>query len=68
MRTYAHLKADAIAAIKQYAADVRSGDFPGDGESYHLPDEVVATFGRDAAVGDPEVVPPFYGDDDSMSG
>jgi 3-methyl-2-oxobutanoate hydroxymethyltransferase len=68
VRTYAHLKADAIAAIKQYAADVRSGEFPGEGESYHLPEDVAATFGRDAAVGDPESVGAFYGDDASMSG
>src|SRR5258705_8621017 len=68
VRTYAQLQCDGIAGIKQYAADVRSGDFPGDGESYHLPDDVAATFGRDAAVGDPDVVPAFYGDDASMSG
>lgn len=68
VRTYAHLKADAISAITQYAADVRSGAFPGDDESYHLPEEVAATFGRDAAVDDPDALLAFYGDDASMSG
>ncbi|MBW8827479.1 MAG: 3-methyl-2-oxobutanoate hydroxymethyltransferase [Acidobacteria bacterium] len=68
VRTYAHQKADAIAAISQYAADVRSGSFPGPDESYHLPEELAATFGRDAAVDDPEAVLAFYGDDATMSG
>lgn len=52
VRSYAHLKTDAVAALKRYAADVRSGDFPSDRESYHLPDDVAATFGRDAAIDD----------------
>lgn len=52
VRSYAHLKTDAVAAIKRYAADVRSGDFPGDDESYRLADGAAATFGRDAAIHD----------------
>lgn len=52
VRPYAHLKTDAVSAIKRYAADVRSGAFPADGESYHLSCESVATFGRDAAIDD----------------
>lgn len=52
VRTYANLKADAVTAIERYVDDVRSGDFPGADESYQLPDEVAATFGRDAAIDD----------------
>jgi 3-methyl-2-oxobutanoate hydroxymethyltransferase len=36
VRRYAHLKADAVAAIAAYADDVRTGRFPRDEESYHL--------------------------------
>jgi 3-methyl-2-oxobutanoate hydroxymethyltransferase len=68
VRTYASLKVDAIAAIARYAADVRSGAFPSADESYQLPEEVAATFGRDAAVGDEAATLAFYGDDASMSG
>jgi 3-methyl-2-oxobutanoate hydroxymethyltransferase len=37
VRRYASLKADAVAAVAAYAADVRSRRFPSDAESYHLP-------------------------------
>src|SRR3954451_24929940 len=36
VRRYASLKADGVAALAAYAADVRSGAFPADAESYHL--------------------------------
>ena len=36
VRRYASLKDDAVAAMSNYAADVRSGAFPGTDESYHL--------------------------------
>ena len=36
VRRYASLKADAVAALSAFAADVRSGAFPADAESYHL--------------------------------
>jgi 3-methyl-2-oxobutanoate hydroxymethyltransferase len=68
VRTYAHLKAASIAAITEYAADVRSGAFPAEDESYHLPEDVLATFGRDAAVDQPGAPLAFYGDDATMSG
>jgi hypothetical protein len=68
VRTYATLKVDAIAAIARYADDVRSGAFPSAEESYQLPEEVAATFGRDAAVADETATLAFYGDDASMSG
>ncbi|MGE0794616.1 MAG: 3-methyl-2-oxobutanoate hydroxymethyltransferase [Acidimicrobiia bacterium] len=68
VRTYASLKLDGIAAIRQFASDVRDGSFPADGESYHLPEALAATFGRDAAVDHPGAPLSFYGDDASMSG
>ena len=45
VRRYASLKADAVEAMKAYAADVRSGAFPNDDESYHLTDEVAELLG-----------------------
>ena len=40
VRRYANLKADGVAGLGAYAADVRAGRFPADEESYHLRDEV----------------------------
>src|SRR5437016_7176484 len=37
VRRYASLKADGTAAIAAFAADVRSGAFPSEEETYHLP-------------------------------
>lgn len=42
VRPYANLAEEAVAALQQYKADVESGSFPGDDESYHAPDEVVS--------------------------
>jgi 3-methyl-2-oxobutanoate hydroxymethyltransferase len=36
VRRYAALKADAVAAVAAFGADVRAGRFPSDEESYHL--------------------------------
>ncbi|MEO7556434.1 MAG: 3-methyl-2-oxobutanoate hydroxymethyltransferase [Acidimicrobiales bacterium] len=43
VRRYASLKADGVAALSAFAADVRAGRFPADAESYHLTDEVAET-------------------------
>ncbi len=40
VRRYASLKQIGVSALEAYAADVRSGRFPADEESYHLPSEV----------------------------
>ncbi|HVF14366.1 MAG TPA: 3-methyl-2-oxobutanoate hydroxymethyltransferase, partial [Acidimicrobiales bacterium] len=40
VRRYASLKADAVAAVAAFGADVRSGRFPSDEESYHLSADV----------------------------
>jgi 3-methyl-2-oxobutanoate hydroxymethyltransferase len=45
VRRYASLKADAVGALAAFAADVRSGAFPDDGESYHLPAAAAAELG-----------------------
>ncbi|CAN5898725.1 3-methyl-2-oxobutanoate hydroxymethyltransferase [soil metagenome] len=45
VRRYAEVKADSVAAIAAYAADVRRGEFPGPGESYHLSPEAAETLG-----------------------
>jgi len=39
VRRYATLKADAVAAVAAWAADVRGHQFPSDAESYHLSEE-----------------------------
>jgi 3-methyl-2-oxobutanoate hydroxymethyltransferase len=50
VRRYATLKADGVNAIASFAADVRSGAFPNDGESYHLPAAAAAELGVDEEV------------------
>jgi 3-methyl-2-oxobutanoate hydroxymethyltransferase len=42
VRSYASLADDAVAALERFVADVESGSFPGDDESYHVTDEVAA--------------------------
>jgi 3-methyl-2-oxobutanoate hydroxymethyltransferase len=58
VRRYGSLKADGVAAISAFAADVRAGRFPNDAESYHLPEgveldedlSIVALYGTGAAA------------------
>jgi 3-methyl-2-oxobutanoate hydroxymethyltransferase len=45
VRRYADVRTAAIAGLEAYAADVRSGAFPGPAESYHLSAEVAETLG-----------------------
>jgi 3-methyl-2-oxobutanoate hydroxymethyltransferase len=47
VRRYASLKADAVAAVAAYAADVRARRFPSAAESYHVGDDVAASLGAD---------------------
>jgi 3-methyl-2-oxobutanoate hydroxymethyltransferase len=42
VRSYATLADDAVAALQRFKADVESGSFPADEESYHAPDDVVS--------------------------
>lgn len=39
VRQYATLADDAVAAMSRYFADIQSGDFPGEEETYHMPEE-----------------------------
>jgi 3-methyl-2-oxobutanoate hydroxymethyltransferase len=51
VRRYAELKADSVAAMERFCADVRSGSFPGAEESYHLAAdeaEALSLYGRRA--------------------
>jgi 3-methyl-2-oxobutanoate hydroxymethyltransferase len=45
VRRYADVGAVTVEALRAYAADVRSGAFPADGESYHLAPEVAESLG-----------------------
>ena len=56
VRPYASLKAEAVAALARFAADVRAGRFPSDDESYHLSEEVSRQL-----VGEQELVVGLYG-------
>jgi len=56
VRRYASLKAEAVAALAEYARDVRGGNFPSDQESYHLSDEVARHL-----TGEADLVVGLYG-------
>jgi 3-methyl-2-oxobutanoate hydroxymethyltransferase len=45
VRRYADVRTTSVDALAAYAADVRSGAFPGPAESYHLSAEVAETLG-----------------------
>lgn len=42
VRSYANLADEAVSALEQYVADVESGSFPSEEESYHIPDQVAS--------------------------
>jgi 3-methyl-2-oxobutanoate hydroxymethyltransferase len=44
VRQYAHLAENAVDALQRYSADVQSGAFPDDSESYHLDKSVLESF------------------------
>lgn len=50
VRQYADIKADATAAVAAYAADVRTGRFPSEAESYHVPGETLDPYGSGQAA------------------
>jgi len=43
VRRYANLHADSVAAVAQFASDVRDGTFPSSNETYHAADDVAET-------------------------
>ncbi len=42
VRQYSQLADIAVAALEQFFADVQSGEFPGEAETYHMPEESAA--------------------------
>ncbi|HET9728777.1 MAG TPA: 3-methyl-2-oxobutanoate hydroxymethyltransferase [Acidimicrobiia bacterium] len=40
VREYAHLEADATAAVERFSADVREGRYPSSAETYHMTDRM----------------------------
>ena len=51
VRQYADLKGDGTEALSRYAADVRSGAFPDDSESYHIADDEAEALGLYGSTG-----------------
>ena len=51
VRRYGSLRADAVAAVSAFGADVRAGRFPSDDESYHLSADVASALGMTPASG-----------------
>jgi len=45
VRRYADIGGDSTDALEQFVADVRSGAFPNDDESYHMDDSEAAALG-----------------------
>lgn len=39
VRQYAQLADDAVAAMEQFFSDIQTGAFPGEAETYHMPEE-----------------------------
>ena len=39
VRQYSHLADDAVEAMQRFFADIQSGAFPGEAETYHMPEE-----------------------------
>ncbi len=41
VRAYASVEQEMLSAVKRFSEEVREGQFPGDGESFHLPAEKI---------------------------
>jgi len=54
VRRYASLKDDAVAAVRAYARDVRSGAFPDESETYHLSTEQAEALALYGSSGEPD--------------
>ena len=61
VRRYASLKADGTEALAAFAADVRSGAFPAEEETYHLPAATAAALGLAPAAAETGEVVGLYG-------
>ena len=66
VREYAHLADDAVDAVKRWFADIDSGEFPAEAETYHMPSES-ADILRDLSSGPllagPEASDGFFADE-----
>lgn len=51
VRRYASLGADGVAALREFASDVRAGRFPSDDETYHLGEDARQVLGLYGAAG-----------------
>jgi 3-methyl-2-oxobutanoate hydroxymethyltransferase len=60
VRRYATLKADGVAALQAFCGDVRSGAFPSEDETYHLPAAVAEQLAP-AAAADDDLIVGLYG-------
>lgn len=49
VRNYETFTDRAVAAVSSFVADVKDGSFPGEDETYHLPDEVADELGSSSA-------------------
>ena len=54
VRQYANLADDAVTALQAYFADVQSGAFPSDAETYHMPEEAADILEQFSARSDDE--------------
>ena len=50
VRRYAALQADAVAGLQEWAADVRTGRFPGEDETYHLSSDMAGELNAGVAL------------------
>jgi len=51
-RRYANMADDMRTALGSYFSDIKDGSFPGDAESHHVSEDVVAAMRGDARQGD----------------
>jgi 3-methyl-2-oxobutanoate hydroxymethyltransferase len=52
VRRYANLHDDALDAVSRFAADVRSGSFPSNAETYHIADDLTDALSRQDTAAD----------------
>ncbi len=52
VRSYTNLRAEAVDALQRYAADVASGAFPDESETYHVRDEVAKMLAHGGELSD----------------
>jgi 3-methyl-2-oxobutanoate hydroxymethyltransferase len=68
VRKYAELADDAVAALEAFFADVESGTFPSDDETYHMPAESADALRSITGESSGETVPSDFSADEAMGG